>query len=68
MEIFKTNQNNSERALRFGLALLLIPTPLVFGSKLYSLILCTVGVILLFNAVIGTCMVYKIFGVNTCKI
>tara|TARA_Y100001970_G_scaffold190832_1_gene232097 strand:- start:3730 stop:3936 length:207 start_codon:yes stop_codon:yes gene_type:complete len=67
MEMFNTNQNNPERALRFILALLLIPTPLVLGSNLYSIILCIVGFILLFNALIGTCMIYKIFGVNTSK-
>ncbi|MAV70964.1 MAG: hypothetical protein CMG04_09645 [Candidatus Marinimicrobia bacterium] len=67
MELFQTNQNKAERVLRFILAVLLIPSPLVLGSNLYSLILCMVGLILLFNALIGTCMIYKIFGVNTCK-
>lgn len=67
MEIFKTNQNNAERVLRFIVALFLIPTPLVLGSTSYSLLLFSVGVILLFNAVVGTCMIYKILGVNTCK-
>ena len=67
MKILQTNQNNAERALRFIVALFLIPTPLVLGSASYSLLLCSVGVILLFNAVVGTCMIYKILGVNTCK-
>ena len=67
MEILKTNQNNVERVLRFILAFFLIPAPMVIGSNLYSFVLCIVGVILLFNALIGTCMIYKIFGVNTCK-
>ena len=51
MEIFKKNQNNAERALRFTVALFLIPTPLVLSTNLYSLFLLSVGVILLFNAV-----------------
>ena len=51
MEIFKKNQNNAERALRFIIALFLRPTQLVLGTNLYSLFLLSVGVILLFNAV-----------------
>ncbi len=67
MEMLKTNQNNAERILRFIVALFLVPAPLVLGSTLYSLLLCSVGVILLFNALVGTCMIYKILGVNTCN-
>ena len=67
MELLKTNQNNAERILRFIVALFLVPAPLVIGSTLYSLLLCSVGVILLFNALVGTCMIYKILGVNTCS-
>jgi len=67
MEIFKTNQNNAERVLRFIVALFLIPTPLVLGSTLYSLLLCAVGGVLLFNAISGACMIYKVLGVDTCK-
>ena len=51
MEIFKKNQNNAERALRFIIALFLRSTQLVLGTNLYSLLLLSVGVILLFNAV-----------------
>ena len=51
MEIFKKNQNNAERALRFIIALFLRPTQLVLGTNLYSLLLLSVGVILLFNEV-----------------
>ena len=65
--MLKTNQNNAERILRFIVALFLVPAPLVLGSTLYSLLLCSVGVILLFNALVGTCMMYKILGVNTCN-
>ncbi len=65
--MLKTNQNNAERILRFIVALFLVPAPLVLGSTLYSLLLCSVGVILLFNALVGTCMIYKILGVNTCN-
>tara|TARA_Y100000994_G_scaffold88247_1_gene72990 strand:+ start:86 stop:292 length:207 start_codon:yes stop_codon:yes gene_type:complete len=67
MELFKPNQNKAERVLRFIVALFLIPAPLIQGPTSYSLILCAVGIILLFNALVGTCMIYKTMGINTCK-
>ena len=67
MELFKPNQNKAERVLRFIVALFLIPAPIIHGSTSYSLILCAVGIILLFNALVGTCMIYKTMGINTCK-
>ena len=67
MELFKPNQNKAERVLRFIVALFLIPAPLIQGPTSYSLILCAVGIILLFNALVGTCMIYKSMGINTCK-
>ena len=67
MELFKPNQNKAERVLRFIVALFLIPAPLIQGPTSYSVILCAVGIILLFNALVGTCMIYKTMGINTCK-
>ena len=67
MELFKPNQNKAERVLRLFVALFLIPAPLIQGPTSYSLILCAVGIILLFNALVGTCMIYKTMGINTCK-
>ena len=67
MELFKPNQNKAERVLRFIVALFLLPAPLIHGSNSYSLVLCAVGIILLFNAVVGTCMIYKTLGINTCR-
>ena len=67
MEIFKTNQNKAERILRLIVSLFLIPAPIILGFSTYSFIICCVGAILLFNAISGACMIYKVFGVDTCK-
>ena len=67
MKILKTNQNKPERVLRFILAVLLIPTPFIFEATAYTYVLCAVGGILLFNALVGVCVIYGIFGVNTCE-
>ena len=68
MELFKTNQNTAERVLRFIVAMFLVPAPLLLGFTAYAVVLCSVGSILLFNALVGTCMIYKLMGVDTCKI
>ena len=67
MEIFKANQNKAERILRLIVSLFLIPAPIILGPSTYSFIICCVGAILLFNAISGACMIYKVFGVDTCK-
>ena len=68
MNLFTTNQNKSERIARFIISLFLIPAPFVLESSNYAILLGVVGAILLFNGLTGTCMIYKMFGVNTCKI
>jgi len=68
MELFKTNQNTAERVLRFIVAMFLVPAPFLLGFTTYTIVLFSVGGILLFNAIVGTCMIYKLMGVDTCKI
>ncbi len=66
--MFETNQNKPERILRFLLAMVLLPAPLIVGQTAYGIFAGVVGAILLFNAVSGACMTYKAFGINTCKL
>ena len=66
--MFETNQNKPERILRFLVALVLLPAPFIVGQGPYSLIAAGVGGVLMFNAISGTCLTYKAFGVNTCRI
>jgi len=67
MRLFKTNQNKAETILRLIASFFLIPAPIFLESSLYTLIICYVGGILLFNPISGACMIYKIFGVDTSK-
>ena len=67
MDFFKPNQNNSERIARFVISLFLLPAPIILGTSNYALVLCGVGGVLLFNSVVGTCVIYKVFCINTCK-
>ena len=66
--MFETNQNKPERILRFLISLVLLPAPFVMTQNAYTLTAAAVGGILLFNALSGTCMTYKLFGVNTCAV
>ena len=65
--MFETNQNKPERVLRFLVSLVLLPAPFVMAQNAYTITAAAVGGILLFNALSGTCMTYKLLGVNTCK-
>ncbi|HCH66114.1 MAG TPA: hypothetical protein DFR83_25150 [Deltaproteobacteria bacterium] len=66
--MFETNQNKPERVLRFLVALVLLPAPVLAGVSAYTIGAAVVGGILAFNALSGTCMTYKAFGVNTCTL
>ena len=67
MQMFKKNQNKSERIVGLVVSLFLLPTPIILEASEYSFLLCTIGAILLFNAIIGTCYIYSMLGVDTCK-
>jgi len=66
--MFETNQNTPERILRILISLVLLPAPFLLGQNTYSIGIAAIGGILLFNGLTGTCMTYKMFGVNTCPI
>ena len=68
MNLLKKKQNSSERALRLIFSLFLLPIPLFLDLSLYTFIICSIGGILMFNALSGVYMIYKVLGVDTCKI
>ena len=68
MKIIINNQNKTERLVRFIISLFLIPAPIIYGYNIFSIIQLMVGGILLFNAISGMCTIYRLFGVNTCKV
>ena len=68
MKLFLTNQNKAERITRFIISLFLLPSFFILEPSWYSTIVGSVGVILAFNALVGTCFLYRLFGANTCKV
>ena len=67
MKLFIKNQNKSERVTRLIASIFLLPTPFIYGFNMFSYIQLFVGLILLFNALSGICVIYRIFGVNNCR-
>ena len=68
MKIFLKNQNKSERFTRLIVSLFLVPSFLIYDIDSFSITQSIVGGILLFNAVSGMCVIYRVFKVNTCEI
>jgi len=68
MKFFETNQNTAERVVRFIVAIFLLPAPLVFQNNLFAISQAIVGGVLIFNALSGICVIYRLFGANTCKV
>ena len=68
MKLFLTNQNKADRITRFIISLFLLPSFVVLEPSWYSKLVGTVGMILLLNAIIGTCYIYRLFGASTCEI
>ncbi len=68
MKIFLKNQNKSERFTRLIASLFLVPSSLIYDIDYFSITQSIVGGVLLFNAVSGMCVIYRIFNVNTCEI
>ena len=68
MKLFEKNHNKSEKVLRVIITFFLVQASIVFGPTLYSSIVPTVEIILFFNAITGTCIIYKVLGINTCEV
>ncbi len=68
MKLFLTNQNKAERIIRLIISLFLLPSFFIPEPSWYSTLVGSVGAILLFNALVGTCFIYRLFGANTCKV
>lgn len=68
MQLFLTNQNKAERIARLIVSLFLLPSFFLLDQTWYSMLVGSVGIILLFNAIVGTCFIYRLFGASTCSV
>ena len=68
MKLFITNQNSTERVVRFIVSVFLLPAPFIYQNNSFAIVQAMVGGILYYNAFSGMCDIYRIFGDKTCKI
>ena len=66
-KLFAVNQSKKERIIRSVIGTVLVAISFALTSPLCYLPL-TIGGILLFNALSGVCMIYKMLGYSTCPI
>ncbi len=70
-KMFVKNESDKDRIIRVVIAVTLIGfyfvAPSSINASIANIGLVVAGV-LLFNAVSGTCMIYRAFGINTCPI
>jgi len=62
------NQNKEERVIRFIVSVFLLPAPFIYQNNPFAITQSHIGGILLFNAFLGMCIIYRFFGANTCKV
>ena len=69
--MFVKNESDKDRIIRVTIAVILIgfyfAIPSSVNASIANIGLIVAGV-LLFNAVSGTCMIYRALGINTCPI
>lgn len=70
-KLLPKNQSDKDRVIRAVIAVILIvfyfAAPSSINASIANIGLVVAGV-LLFNAISGTCMIYRVFGINTCPI
>ena len=65
--IMKQNENTTDRIIRLVAGVILLAAGLYFTSGTLAIVLDTLGVVALFTAATGFCLLYKLFGLSTKK-
>lgn len=63
----KRNEGNVDRVIRLVAGIAAIALAIVAGGVL-GVVLAVVGAILLVTAAVGFCPLYRVLGVNTCRV
>ena len=65
----KSNTGNTDRGIRVALAVVAVIAALLVGiGSIAGIILLVVAVVLAVTAAVGFCPLYRVFGINTCKV
>ena len=64
-----TNESSVDRIIRLVVGIVALVAAFAVGlGSLGGIILAVVGVVMLVTAAVGFCPLYRLFGVNTCKV
>ena len=65
----KSNVGKLDQTIRYIVAIILIITAVILSSEwVWAWLLLIPAVVLAITAAVGWCGLYKLFGVNTCKL
>lgn len=65
----KQNESNADRIVRVGIAAVALVAAVVLGlTSPGGIILAVVAAVLVVTAAVGFCPLYRVFGINTCKV
>jgi len=63
------NTGNADRAVRVSVAVVAVVAAALLGFGSWgSIVLLVVAAVLLVTAAVGFCPLYRVFGINTCKV
>ena len=64
-----TNESSVDRIIRLVVGIVALVAAFAVGlGSLGGIILAVVGVVMLVTAAVGFCPLYRVFGMNTCKV
>ena len=64
-----TNTGTADRAIRVAIALVAVIASWLIGvGTVAGIVLLVVAAIMLVTAAVGFCPLYRVFGINTCKV
>lgn len=64
----KRNESNQDRGIRAVLGIIALLVGLFAVGGLLRVLLIIVGLVLVITAAVGFCPLYRLLGINTCKV
>lgn len=64
----KLNESNTDRIVRFLLAIVFFVAAFALTSGVWAYLMGALGVVMLLTAAVGFCPLYALFGISTCPV
>jgi hypothetical protein len=66
MGLFVRNEGTVDRIIRAVIGVVALVLAFTTFTDVLQIIALIVGILMLFTAATGSCMLYRVFGINTC--